>query len=277
MVSEYVKHPDVEGHREAVLRVIEAMRSRLEEPFSLRGMARVALISPFHFNRTFRRLTGIPPVQFLYALRLEMAQKLLLSTDRQVLDVCYDVGYSSHGTFTRRFTELVGVSPTRLRSLHSMGLSLHEAEPPPDSDSTRCASGRVSGTVTAPADFRGTIFAGLFREPIPQRRPVSCAVLNAPGTFRIDGVPDGTYYLFGMGIGDSTECPDPPLRAGPGSISIENGCVEGVSDLSLRQQAPLDPPILCSIPALVHQAASTRPVLNRAATQKGSAATTLWE
>lgn len=261
-MSESARNPDVECHRNAVLRVIEAMRCRLEEPFSLRGMARVALLSPFHFNRTFRRLTGIPPVQFLYALRLEMAQKLLLSTDRQVLDVCYEVGYGSPGTFTRRFTELVGVSPSRLRLLQRVRPSPDAAEPHANGASLVRSAGQVSGRVSAPADFQGTIYVGLFPEKIPQRRPVACAVVKTPGEFRIDGPPDGEYSLFAMGICDSMECTESPLRAGPGSISIVNGCVEGASDLILRPYAPLDPPILCSIPALAQQAASTRAVLD---------------
>jgi AraC family transcriptional regulator len=252
----------IECHRGAVVRVIETMRSHLEEPLSLRGMAKVALLSPFHFNRTFRRMTGIPPVQFLYALRMEMAQKLLLNTQHQVTEVCYEVGYSSPGTFTRRFTELVGVSPTRLRSLPVLGSSLGMAcadalgdlrEPP--------ESGCIAGNVTAPPGFSGSIFVGLFQEPIPQRRPVACAVLTEPGAFRIDRAPDGDYYLFAMGLAAHPSewfDDDSPLRAGGGTISIAHGCAEGCAELALRPRSPLDPPILASIPALLQQTATTQ-------------------
>lgn len=260
-LSKETGDPTLDCHRGAIVRVIETMRSHLEEPLSLQKMAKVALLSPFHFNRTFRRMTGIPPVQFLYALRLEMAQKLLLSTHRQVLDVCYDVGYESPGTFTRRFTELVGVSPTQLRSLPVPQSPVGTADEDGDQNRRNLAeSGRVTGTVSASPDFSGSIFVGLFEQPIPQRRPVACAVLAQPGIFRMDEAPDGDYYLFALGLADHPSewlRQDSPLRAGGGLISIEKGCVAGNTDLTLRSPSPLDPPILASIPALLQQATPT--------------------
>src|ERR1043165_1350755 len=107
----------VGAHHEAVERVIRTMHERLHEPLTLQEMSRIAYISPYHFNRIFRQITGIPPNQFLYALRLETAKRLLLTTDTNVTDVCFDVGYTSLGTFIRRFTGLVGVSPNRFRVL----------------------------------------------------------------------------------------------------------------------------------------------------------------
>jgi AraC-like DNA-binding protein len=105
----------VVAHNEAVDRVIRTMHERLDEPLTLQEMSRIAYISPYHFNRIFRQITGIPPNQFLYALRLETAKRRLLMSNTSVTDVCFDVGYNSLGTFIRRFTALVGVSPSRLR------------------------------------------------------------------------------------------------------------------------------------------------------------------
>ena len=105
------------AHHEAVERVIRVMRDRLDEPLTLQEMSRIAYISPYHFNRIFRQITGIPPNQFFYAMRLETAKRLLLTTNTSVTDLCFDVGYNSLGTFIRRFTGLVGVSPSRFRSL----------------------------------------------------------------------------------------------------------------------------------------------------------------
>src|SRR4029453_11315599 len=94
-------------HAQAAERVISAMRERLDQPFSLEEMSEVAIMSPFHFNRPFRELTGIPPCQFLSAVRLQAAKRLLLTTDLSVTDICFEVGYNSLGTFIRRFTDLV--------------------------------------------------------------------------------------------------------------------------------------------------------------------------
>ena len=114
------------SHHRAVERVISAMRQRLDEEFSLQEMANVAFMSPFHFNRIFRQVTGVPPCQFMSALRLESARRLLLTTKLSVTEVCFEVGYSSLGTFTRRFTDLLGISPRSLRRLAKL-----PASPPP--------------------------------------------------------------------------------------------------------------------------------------------------
>ena len=60
-------------HHRAVARVLGAMRQHFHEDLSLGDMADIALISPYHFNRIFRRMAGIPPRRFLSALRLETA------------------------------------------------------------------------------------------------------------------------------------------------------------------------------------------------------------
>ena len=112
-----VRPSTIAAHHQAVERVIRMMHDRLDEPLTLQEMSRIAYISPCHFNRTFRQITGIPPNQYFYALRLETAKRLLLTTNTSVTDVCFDVGYNSLGTFIRRFTGLVGLSPSRFRSL----------------------------------------------------------------------------------------------------------------------------------------------------------------
>src|ERR687894_27146 len=105
------------SHRATVERVVTEMRDRVDATLSLRAMAEIAHLSPHHFARTFRRVTGIPPGAFLGALRLQRAKELLLTTDLSASEVCYEVGYASLGTFTSRFTQLVGVSPGRMRRL----------------------------------------------------------------------------------------------------------------------------------------------------------------
>ena len=105
------------SHLEAVERVIAAMRERVDNTLPLHAMAEIAHLSPYHFARTFRQVTGIPPGEFLGNLRLQRAKELLLTTDLSASEVCFEVGYASLGTFTTRFTQLVGVSPGRMRRL----------------------------------------------------------------------------------------------------------------------------------------------------------------
>ena len=113
---DYRFHAD-EPHRLAIERVIAVMRERVDHALPLHAMADIAHLSPYHFARVFRQVIGIAPGEFLGALRLERAKQLLLTTDLSVSEVCFEVGYNSLGTFTTRFTRLVGLSPGRMRDL----------------------------------------------------------------------------------------------------------------------------------------------------------------
>src|SRR5215470_6794044 len=180
MASPVVRDSTVRSHYESVGRVINTMRDQIDQPLSLGSMARIAFASRYHFNRTFRQVTGVPPAQFLYALRLERAKRLLMQTRRKVIDICYGVGYNSVGTFTRRFTDMLGISPKAFRELsqspvgtiarHPDGAAAVEESSP----SGYC----ISGFVSAPARFHGLIFIGLFDTPIPQGKPLACAIVS---------------------------------------------------------------------------------------------------
>src|SRR5688500_6831021 len=81
----------VRSHIAAVEAVIGAMRCRPEVPLDLAQMAELAGLSRFHLDRVFREITGITPRQFQASLRLNRAMLLLLTSDRSVTDVCFDV------------------------------------------------------------------------------------------------------------------------------------------------------------------------------------------
>jgi AraC-like DNA-binding protein len=85
------------------------------EPLDLDAMARAAGFSRYHFARGFRAAYGETPGQYLTRRRLERAQDLLRSANLTVTEICHLVGFSSLGSFSARFTELVGVSPTEYR------------------------------------------------------------------------------------------------------------------------------------------------------------------
>jgi len=257
-----VRPSTIAAHHEAVDRVIRMMHDRLDEPLTLQEMSRIAYISPYHFNRIFRQITGIPPNQFFYALRLETAKRLLLTTNTSVTDVCFDVGYNSLGTFIRRFTGLVGLSPGRFRSLarHATpSLSLPTVSRFDLAPATSAAT--ISGRISAPASFAGTIFVGVFTTPIPQGAPISGTVIEQPGPYHVPSVADGVYYILAAGLARSKDFREyflyeTTLRGGGQPILIRNGIVEGSTDLSLRPPEAFDPPILMTLPLLL--AGSTR-------------------
>lgn len=96
-------------------RVIEAMNERLAEDFSLAYLAERAGLSEYHFSRMFKRATSLSPSQYFIRLRIARARQLLLETDRSIIDIGMDVGYSSPSHFSQVFRREVGVTPRAYR------------------------------------------------------------------------------------------------------------------------------------------------------------------
>lgn len=82
------------------------------EPLDLAALAAVAKLSKYHFQRLFTATYGISPAAHVSQRRVERAQDLLRSTNLTVTEVCHTVGFSSLGSFSARFRELVGETPT---------------------------------------------------------------------------------------------------------------------------------------------------------------------
>ncbi len=98
-----------------LLRARDAMDSAYAEPLDVRTLARIAHVSEAHFIRTFRATFGETPNRYLQRRRVERAMFLLRATDRSVTDICMDVGFSSLGTFSRVFRDVVGEPPSAYR------------------------------------------------------------------------------------------------------------------------------------------------------------------
>jgi AraC-like DNA-binding protein len=92
---------------------------RYAEPLDLDALALEAGYSRFHFARSFRHAFGETPRAYLTRRRMERAKDLLRSADLTVTEVCVLVGFSSLGSFSSRFSELVGMSPTAYRRLQT--------------------------------------------------------------------------------------------------------------------------------------------------------------
>jgi AraC-like DNA-binding protein len=85
-------------------------------PLDVPAMARTALMSPGHFSRQFRAAYGETPYSYLMTRRIERAKTLLRGGEMSVTDVCMAVGCTSLGSFSARFTELVGETPSAYRA-----------------------------------------------------------------------------------------------------------------------------------------------------------------
>ena len=97
-------------------RARDLMDREYARPLDVPAMARAALMSPSHFSRQFRAVYGETPYNYLMTRRIERAKALLRRGDLSVTEVCMAVGGTSLGSFSSRFTELVGESPSAYRA-----------------------------------------------------------------------------------------------------------------------------------------------------------------
>jgi transcriptional regulator GlxA family with amidase domain len=97
-------------------RARDQMDREYAQPLDVPKLARTALMSPAHFSRRFREVYSETPYSYLLTRRIERAKTLLRRGDLSVTDVCFAVGWSSLGSFSARFTEIVGESPSSYRS-----------------------------------------------------------------------------------------------------------------------------------------------------------------
>jgi AraC family transcriptional regulator len=238
---------------QAVERAIATMRDNLGEQVTVDDMARAAMFSKFHFTRIFRRATGVSPGRFLSAMRLQRAKQLLVSTSLNVGDISILVGYNSVGTFSSRFSRSVGLSPSTYRKLGgftpliAVDADKGTGDPP---------SATLHGTIWPHRIERhGLVFVGLFPDRIPEGRPVRCAVLARPGPYRLECVPQGTWYLLAHSVAAHREDLTRHTFAGNEALSVgthgpitigrDTGAV--AVDLSLAPMRALDPPVLLAL------------------------------
>jgi AraC family transcriptional regulator len=251
-------------HADTVTRVIETLHTRSCDPFSLDDMAEVAALSPFHFSRIFRGVTGTAPGAFQAALRMETAKHLLLTTDLSITDICFEVGYTSLGTFTSRFTRLVGLPPSAMRRMIAE-LPFPQFCRIAEDASRVAASPRgawLHGTVHAatPLLDRRLIFIGLFPKPVPQERPIACTVVTDLGPFHVGPIRDGSYFLFAAALPYledlglyATHATGLLVGMGDRPVRVRGGVVRGVDVLELRAPRLTDPPVVVALPFMLAQ------------------------
>ncbi|MEV5976620.1 helix-turn-helix transcriptional regulator [Streptomyces sp. NPDC052114] len=228
---------------------MDTIRERYSEPLTLDDLADAALVSKFHFLRVFSRVVGVTPGRYLSAVRLYEAKRLLRATKLTVADVSERVGYGSPGSFARRFTEAVGMSPTQYRRLGHGELPLHGQGPAKGGSAGRNS---LSGRVLADGGPAGVIYVGAFDSPILQGHPRAWTALRGPGDFVLNGVPSGSWYVHALARGpEASGMPDDVEGAvmtdavGPVTVGAP-GC--GDVELTLRAPCWRCPPVLSALP-----------------------------
>ena len=98
-----------------IRRSVELMHTQLDQDLTLRALAAASYLSPFHFARLFKKLTGSTPHNYLAGIRATRAQLLLADTELSVTEVGAQVGYLSASHFTKAFRLATGTTPREFR------------------------------------------------------------------------------------------------------------------------------------------------------------------
>jgi AraC family transcriptional regulator len=241
-----------------VLGALDAMRAPGGSLLTLDDLAETAYYSRFHFVRSFRAVTGITPGAFQAALRFSRARELLLSTEASVTEICGEVGYSSLGTFSDRFRDLVGVSPQAFRELpHLIAAipagALRDGVPPSGGPGDgRC---RIVLPPTV-AGMRG-IYVGLYPDHRAAGIPITGAGAGGPGMMTLTGFPPGRYVVLSVAFRDPIDglghlLPAGEVLAASSGRPVAMGMgANPVVQLDYRPLRLTDAPVLTALPALV--------------------------
>jgi AraC-like DNA-binding protein len=241
----------LEAHRRSIERVVMEMRTHFSEMLSLDDMAQIAAMSKFHFHRVFEEITETTPLHFLACIRIERAKELLLSTETSVTDICMEVGYSSLGSFSTSFSELVGLPPKCFRErVHSQSAEdFHRSVMSYIAAKRGEVADLLDGELQAPTDQRGFFFVGGFECGVPQGIPQSGTVMLTAGSYRIRRPRSPTFHLLAVLLPYSTTNASALIRlpvalVGRRKVNWEGGPQSTLPPLSLREPRPTDPPIL---------------------------------
>jgi AraC family transcriptional regulator len=98
--------------------IVEYIEQHVAEEISLRALARLANLSPYHFARAFRHSVGEPPHRYHMIRRMKRAQDLLLRSTLQVTQIGVRIGFSETSSFTRAHRRYAGVTPSEFRRQH---------------------------------------------------------------------------------------------------------------------------------------------------------------
>ncbi|PYI55966.1 AraC family transcriptional regulator [Paenibacillus flagellatus] len=241
---------------------IAFIHQNIHEPITLSKLASHVAYSQYHFARIFKEKIGLSPQYYVSSLRLQKAKDLLLRTNLSIRDIGLEIGQQSLGTFTTRFTERVGVTPSDFRNSAKKADNLFRALQSLDDWSDMRPNvpqhGTVEGTVRAEVPFDGVVLIGLFPKPIPEGLPLYGTLLSSLGEFRFTNVKPGVYYLMATSVAWGMKALDFLLPHATLRTRSREPIVVGARApvpyqiVTLHPPRQDDPPILISLPLLMN-------------------------
>lgn len=247
----------------SVAQVVRHINANLNRKHTLDEFADIAGCSIWHFDRVFHRVTNLSPMNFLSASRIEAAKRLLVTSDTRIIDICYEVGYNSLGSFGKRFTKMVGLSPRQVRAAAA------DFDPQAFRALFRNASDWPAGshgvevTVTAPDQTHDDFltFVGLFPANVPTLAPAACGLREGLGPVRMRMPPAGRYSIFALAIPRHADAEDMilqdcTLRGTGGKVSVSADARQMSLTVALHEPSLLGPPLLPILPLMLQRKAA---------------------
>ena len=236
------------------LRATQYLRTRFRERVTVGDLSEHLAYSPSHLTRVFTSVVGTSPMDYLAAWRLHEAKQLLITYRLGVAETCHEVGYTSVGTFSRRFLRDVGTPPGSLR-----GIADRVAERTQPAVSLLVpAAGRIRIRLDIPEEMRRTLgpapyqWVGTFPRPVPSGLPTSGSLRRHIDEVELPVVP-GAPWILATILPDGASVHEHLAPASPlvARLRVPETPVVGPVTLPVRAALPWDPAVLVALAAMV--------------------------
>lgn len=228
------------------------LRAHVRDQVSLADVADAVGYSPFHLARLFTASVRMSPIRYLASQRFHLAKHLLLTESAGVIDVCHEVGFSSPGTFGRRFLHDVGIAPAELRRLADE--IAEQGTAPFDRYPRAAVAGVVTGRTVLPGVAQvgpdPLVWIGFFPRPAPTGLPGAGVLRRGACEFAIPLVPGYPWLLATVVPGNAD--PLEHLAASAPFVAMHPAPLTVPAEVTLRFRAAQEweAPILTALPAL---------------------------
>ena len=231
----------------ALSSVLELARAQHTDGLSVADLADHAGYSPFHFSRLFSASMHLSPGQFLTALRVDTAKRMLLANTDPVIDVAMGVGFDSLSSFSRRFRATVGVPPASLRTLADR---VADAPPRPFRlVDEQAAAVRVTSVLPDDGPSAAALWLGWYRQPAPVGLPAAGVLAEYGEPVRLPLSP-GAPWLLGFAVPDASDVASQLIPSKP-LVAVHPAPLHAAGEVTLRYRAGTQGvPLLSALPSL---------------------------